>query len=100
MAATWQQRASGRRPPGRGDGSLFVGSEELVEAWRIFTPLLHEIDASQVQPVVYPFGVRAPDGMDAFARRYGIELTESWQEHLVAHVARRLPVQHPSDANL
>jgi len=67
----------------RGDGSLFVGSEELVEAWRIFTPLLHEIDASQVQPVVYPFGVRAPDGMDAFARRYGIELTESWQEHLV-----------------
>ena len=29
----------------KGDNALFVGSEELVEAWRIFTPLLHTIDA-------------------------------------------------------
>ena len=28
----------------RGDGSLFVSSAELTEAWRIFTPLLHQID--------------------------------------------------------
>merc|ERR1719498_976870 len=32
-----------------GDQSLFVSSEELVEAWRIFTPLLHEIDAQKPQ---------------------------------------------------
>jgi len=66
----------------KGDGSLFVGSQELVEAWRIFTPLLDEIDASGVQPVVYPFGVRAPEGMDEFARRYGVEPGENCLEHL------------------
>ena len=29
----------------RGDNSLFVGAGELVEAWRVFTPMLHAIDA-------------------------------------------------------
>lgn len=53
-----------------------------MEAWRIFTPLLDEIDASGVQPVVYPFGVRAPEGMDEFARRYGVEPGENCLEHL------------------
>lgn len=48
----------------KGDGSLFVGAEELVEAWRIFTPVLHEIEASGVQPVIYNFGVRVPKGTD------------------------------------
>jgi len=67
----------------KGEGSLFVGSDELHEAWRIFTPLLKEIDeSSKVKPIVYPFGVRVPEGMDAFAKRYGIIMGESWQEGL------------------
>mmetsp|Transcript_21552 Transcript_21552/g.41155 ORF Transcript_21552/g.41155 Transcript_21552/m.41155 type:complete len:603 (-) Transcript_21552:81-1889(-) len=65
-----------------GDGSLFVGGGELTEAWRIFTPLLDDIDKSKPQPVIYPFGVRVPDGMDQFASRYGIIMGESWMEHL------------------
>jgi len=55
-----------------GDQSLFVGSEELVEAWRIFTPLLDEIDAKQPQSVCYPFGVRTPEGFDTFASKHGV----------------------------
>jgi glucose-6-phosphate 1-dehydrogenase len=35
----------------KGDGSLFVSEAELVEAWRIFTPLLHEIDEQKPEPV-------------------------------------------------
>jgi len=67
----------------KGDGSLFVGSGELTEAWRIFTPLLHEIDAKRPEPVIYPFGARAPAGMDEFAAKYGITMAKSWEEFLV-----------------
>lgn len=35
-------------------------SDELQEAWRIFTPLLKEIDAGAVDPIPYPFGSRGP----------------------------------------
>lgn len=59
-----------------GDQSLFVGSEELVEAWRIFTPLLDEIDSHQPQPVVYPFGSQIPDGFEQFAQLHGITLSK------------------------
>lgn len=65
-----------------GDGSLFVGSGELTEAWRIFTPLLQEIDSKKPQPVVYPFGARVPAGCDDFLRKYGVVMSESWQEYL------------------
>merc|ERR1719343_439743 len=67
----------------KGDGSLFVGSGELTEAWRIFTPLLHEIDAKRPQPVIYPFGARVPAGMDAYAAKYGIVMAKNWEEYLV-----------------
>mmetsp|Transcript_54045 Transcript_54045/g.167731 ORF Transcript_54045/g.167731 Transcript_54045/m.167731 type:complete len:699 (-) Transcript_54045:321-2417(-) len=66
----------------KGDGSLFVGSSELVEAWRVFTPLLQEIDAKQPDPVIYPFGSRVPRGMDEFAQRYGVRMAENWEEYL------------------
>jgi len=66
-----------------GDGSLFVGSDELKEAWRIFTPLLDEIERKRPQPVVYPFGVSAPPGMNDFAARYNISLSQGWQEQLL-----------------
>ena len=31
-------------------------SDELAEAWRIFTPLLHRIDAEKPQPIKYTYG--------------------------------------------
>lgn len=69
----------------KGDGSLFVGADELTEAWRIFTPLLHEIDERKPEPVIYPFGVRVPDGMDAWLAKYGIHNAHNWQEHLAMY---------------
>lgn len=67
----------------RGDGTIFVGQDELVEAWRIFTPLLHEIDEKKPQPVVYPFGARVPPGMDEYAQQRGIIMGSNWEELLV-----------------
>lgn len=75
-----------------GDQSLFVGSEELVEAWRIFTPLLDEIDAKQPQPVCYPFGVRAPDGFAQFARARGVVCDEASEYYYLPKFIRGIPV--------
>lgn len=31
-------------------------SDELAEAWRIFTPLLHRIEVDKPQPIKYVYG--------------------------------------------
>ena len=46
--------------------ALFVSAAELVEAWRIFTPLLHQIDEQKPLPVAHPFGA-LPQGCVACA---------------------------------
>eukprot|EP00931_Biecheleriopsis_adriatica_P005318 TRINITY_DN106844_c0_g1_i1.p1 TRINITY_DN106844_c0_g1~~TRINITY_DN106844_c0_g1_i1.p1 ORF type:complete len:626 (+),score=141.04 TRINITY_DN106844_c0_g1_i1:108-1985(+) len=66
----------------KGDGSLFVGSDELTEAWRIFTPLLHHIDEKKPEPVKYKFGMRVPPGMTDFSTKYGITMEENFEERL------------------
>jgi glucose-6-phosphate 1-dehydrogenase len=33
----------------------FVRSDELREAWRIFTPLLHQIEKENIQPIPYMY---------------------------------------------
>lgn len=34
----------------------FVRSDELSEAWRIFTPLLHRIEKEKPKPISYKYG--------------------------------------------
>jgi glucose-6-phosphate 1-dehydrogenase len=38
----------------------FVRSDELAEAWRIFTPLLKQIETEKVPPIPYKYGSRGP----------------------------------------
>ncbi|XP_071525479.1 glucose-6-phosphate 1-dehydrogenase-like [Panulirus ornatus] len=38
----------------------FVRSDELAEAWRIFTPLLHKIEQEKPHPIPYKYGSRGP----------------------------------------
>merc|ERR1711988_2072879 len=38
----------------------FVRSDELAEAWRIFTPLLHKIENEKPTPIPYKYGSRGP----------------------------------------
>jgi glucose-6-phosphate 1-dehydrogenase len=38
----------------------FVRSDELSEAWRIFTPLLHNIESNKIAPIKYIYGSRGP----------------------------------------
>ncbi len=37
----------------------FVRTDELREAWRIFTPLLHQIEKERIRPIPYKFGLYA-----------------------------------------
>lgn len=48
----------------RGDQANFVRDDELTEAWRIFTPALHEIEQNHIQPELYPAGSRGPSSAD------------------------------------
>jgi glucose-6-phosphate 1-dehydrogenase len=69
----------------RADQSLFVGSSELVEAWRIFTPLLHHIDNEKPDPHLYPFGTTGPKEADAFYEKYGINPATTWENLLLSN---------------
>jgi len=67
----------------RGDTSLFVSAPELVEAWRIFTPLLHAIDARRPAPTFYPFGCRNPRGFREWSLAHaGVKQRKSFMESL------------------
>ena len=68
----------------RGDQALFVSAAELVEAWRIFTPLLHQIDELRPPPALHPFGA-LPEGYVSWAKHHGVEIHPTWQEYVVAH---------------
>ena len=79
----------------RGDQALSVSAAELVEAWRIFTPLLHQIDEQKPQPVVHAFGDPWPEGFPEWAKKQGVDvvpLQASWgakeaEEKLEAQLA-------------
>ncbi|KAF9217260.1 Glucose-6-phosphate 1-dehydrogenase [Podila verticillata] len=66
-----------------GEQSNFVRSDELDEAWRIFTPVLHKIDRGQVPVEVYPYGSRGPKQLAEFVAQFGFERGSqaySWPE--------------------
>lgn len=51
----------------------FVRSDELAEAWRIFTPLLHQIDREKPKPVPYEYGSRGFKEADDLWKRVGFK---------------------------
>ncbi|KAL7747009.1 Glucose-6-phosphate 1-dehydrogenase [Sorochytrium milnesiophthora] len=56
----------------RGDQANFVRNDELDAAWKIFTPVLHEIEQKKVKPDIYPFGSRGPERVNEFLERFGV----------------------------
>jgi len=55
----------------KGDQSQFVRADELEEAWKIFTPVLHQIDRQRIVPLPYEYGSRGPQAADALTHRFG-----------------------------
>ncbi|XP_042911187.1 glucose-6-phosphate 1-dehydrogenase X [Parasteatoda tepidariorum] len=58
----------------------FVRSDELAEAWRVFTPLLHKIENDKPKPVKYIYGSRGPSEADELVDRFGFKFygTYKW----------------------
>uniref|UniRef100_A0A7N5P455 Glucose-6-phosphate 1-dehydrogenase n=1 Tax=Ailuropoda melanoleuca TaxID=9646 RepID=A0A7N5P455_AILME len=56
-----------------GNQMHFVRSDELREAWRIFTPLLHKIEREKLQPIPYVYGSRGPAEADELMKRVGFQ---------------------------
>lgn len=54
-----------------GNQANFVRTDELQEAWRIFTPALHQIDAGVIKPFKYTFGSKTVPQADALLRKLG-----------------------------
>jgi glucose-6-phosphate 1-dehydrogenase len=55
----------------KGDKSGFVREDELIESWRIFTPVLHwKEGADGPTPEPYEYGSKGPKGVKEFEDRY------------------------------
>ncbi|KAL8275062.1 hypothetical protein Esti_000941 [Eimeria stiedai] len=66
----------------KGDKQNFVRTDELREAWRIFTPLLRAIEDPSVKPEPYPHGSHGPESAYSFIQRfysYHEEARYQWQ---------------------
>jgi glucose-6-phosphate 1-dehydrogenase len=66
----------------RGDKSNFVRDDELEAAWKIFTPLLHEIEEGKVETHFYSFGTRGPALLNEFVKSHGYNRQSeySWEQ--------------------
>lgn len=70
----------------RGKQATFVRDDELKAAWRIFTPLLHQIESDKIQPLPYAFGSRGPEESDQLLAKVG------FRYHSGQYKWRRAPV--------
>jgi glucose-6-phosphate 1-dehydrogenase len=59
----------------------FVRTDELAEAWRIFTPLLHKIESERIRPIPYVHGSRGPKEADELKYKNNFVYTGSYRWH-------------------
>ncbi|XP_064632147.1 glucose-6-phosphate 1-dehydrogenase-like isoform X2 [Lineus longissimus] len=64
-----------------GSQASFVRSDELREAWRIFTPILHKIENEKVKPSTYVYGSRGPQEADDLMAKNGFKYTGTYTWH-------------------
>ncbi|PVD24608.1 hypothetical protein C0Q70_15092 [Pomacea canaliculata] len=57
----------------------FVRSDELHEAWRIFTPLLHYIEQNKPHPISYMYGSRGPTESDDLMSRHDFKYSGTYR---------------------
>lgn len=62
----------------RGKQATFVRSDELLEAWKIFTPVLKQIEAGEIPPIPYKFGTRGPKESDDLVEKMGYEYNKNY----------------------
>lgn len=75
----------------RGKQATFVRSDELLESWRVFTPILNRIDAGELPPIPYTFGTRGPKESDDLIGKMGYKYNSDydWAEHHLQHMQQK-----------
>lgn len=63
----------------KGEKANFVRTDELDAAWKIFTPILHELEEKRIKPELYEYGSRGPQSAVDFIRHYGYRYDPSYQ---------------------
>ena len=63
----------------RGDHSHFVRGDELEISWKIFTPLLHELEEKKIRPIPYVRGTRGPKEADELRDRFGYVRSKDYE---------------------
>lgn len=62
-----------------GNQTHFVLDDEVKEAWRIFTPILNQLEGQKVKPLSYKFGSRGPPESDAKLAQYNFKYFGSYK---------------------
>lgn len=57
----------------------FVRSDELKEAWRVFTPILKDLEDNHIKPVPYVYGSRGPKEADDKLAGYDFKYSGSYK---------------------
>jgi glucose-6-phosphate 1-dehydrogenase len=60
----------------RGHQASFVRDDELLAAWKIFTPILHQTERECVQPLPYQMGTSGPESRADYLEAVGV--TQAW----------------------
>jgi glucose-6-phosphate 1-dehydrogenase len=60
----------------RGSQAAFVRDDELRAAWKIFTPILHQIQNEKIKPLPYEYGSRGPIESDELLAKVGFRYHE------------------------
>ena len=81
----------------RNKQATFVRNDELTASWKIFTPLLHTIENTDVRPIVYSPSGRGPKEADEFIRKH---CDFQRNEDYVYHAATSSLVKRNSFSNL
>lgn len=53
-------------------------NDELEAAWKIFTPLLHQLEREKIKPEIYAYGDRGPASVDQFIKDCGYKRDEAY----------------------
>lgn len=60
----------------RGEQANFVRDDELLESWKIFTPVLQQVEREHIEPQSYEEGSTGPDSRSEFLKSMGV--TQAW----------------------
>jgi hypothetical protein len=56
----------------RGACHLFVSAEEVEAAWAVVDPIIHQLESTKSQPVIYQFGTKGPVNTNRLLHKYHI----------------------------